>query len=192
MLSLFFASLPKVSFTCLLRSTVIGGVVLGVAMIPGEAFALDFRFTFSGLGNPSTPAAVSGVISGLVDNMNDQKTGLTATIISATNTPVGGWPTFTSVFVGNGLDVSAGVVTGANVSFQNGVNLLLLGNKGDINADLINIVSNDKNYDTNSTSSNSLRFIPYAPPVPGPLPLLGAAFAFRASRQLRRRSKNTV
>jgi hypothetical protein len=160
----------------------------------GSAAALTFNFSFNGPGSPSNPASVTGTVSGLVDNANDQKTGLTATIISSTNTPPGGWGVFTNFLTGNGIDVSNGVVTGASIYWTNSGARLLLGNQGDFSPYLSTTSgSSFVNEDNNNTSSNTLLFILAESPtgVPAPLPLFGAAAAFGWSRRLRRRIKSS-
>jgi hypothetical protein len=196
MLTAAFSRLPKVFLASFLRPAMMSDVVLTTALNAGGAFALDFTFTFSGEGNPTAPSTVTGVISGLVDNMNNQISGITVTITSATNIPAGGWPAFSTYEEGDGFDVSAGAVTGVDILFSEGQNLLYLGNQGGFYSELVYDLSNYFNAAT-SNDSNSLSFTPYTPStpstaVPGPLPLLGAACAFRASRQLRRRFKATA
>ncbi len=194
MLTAAFSRLPKVFLASFLRPAMMSGVVLTTALNAGGAFALDFNFTFSGPGDPTDPSTVTGLISGLVDNMNDQTSGITVTITSATNTPPGGWPTFIYYFYGEGFDVSGGAVTGVNIGFDDGGNLLTLGNQEGLYTLLVDGDESYFNADPSNESSNSLSFTPYTPStaVPGPLPLLGAACAFRASRQLRRRFKATA
>ena len=84
------------------------------------AAALTFNFGFNGDGEPTKPSSVTGTISGLVDNLANQKIGLTAIITSATNTPVGGWPPFSTYWFGNGSTVSNGAVTTADIAFSEG------------------------------------------------------------------------
>jgi hypothetical protein len=194
MLTPALSRLPKVSFASCLRPAMMSGVMLTAALNAGGAFALDFNFTFSGTGSPTNPTSVSGLISGLVDNMNDQTSGITVTITSATNTPVGGWPAFSTYITGEGFDVSAGAITGVNIKFTDGGSNLYLGNQNDWSPQLADASENYNNIDLSPDSSNSLNFTPYTPStaVPGPLPLLGAACAFRASRQLRRHFKATA
>ena len=170
------------------------GVVLTTALNAGGAFALDFNFTYYGTDAfPTSPSTVTGLISGLVDNMNDQTSGITVTITSATNTPAEGWPVFSSYWNGDGFDVSAGAVTGVNIQFREsgGVYRLYLGNQGGFYTELSKNVYDYYNSTTSNLPSNSLSFTP-STAVPGPLPLLGAACAFRASRQLRRRLNATA
>ncbi len=169
------------------------GVMLTAALNAGGAFALDFNFTFSGFGQPTNPSTVTGLISGLVDNVNDQTSGITVTITSATNTPPEGWPAFSTYDEGDGFDVSAGTITGVDIVLYEGEYLLYLGNQGGVYPKLTN---DSSSYFTASdfNDSNAISFTPYTPStaVPGPLPLLGAACAFRASRQLRRRLNATA
>jgi hypothetical protein len=167
------------------------GVMLTAALNAGGALALDFNFTFTGTGAPTSPVTVSGLIRGLVDNMNDQTSGITVTITSATNIPSGGWPSFSNVQFGDGFDVSAGVITGVTARFESNSSSLVLNNQTNPFTQYLFVDSNLINQGPSST----LTFTPVIPSptaVPGPLPLLGAAFAFRASRQLRRRLKATA
>jgi len=130
-----------------------------------------------------------------VDNLNDQTSGLTLTIISATNTPVGGWPIFTSLIGGSGFDVTNGQVTGVDIFYVDPsfTRALQLGNQGNYSPTLGDSNMTSLNSENNSASTNSLVFSPVSSAaVPGPLPLLGAAAAFGWSRQLRRRIKISV
>ena len=166
------------------------GVMLTAALNAGGAFALDFNFTFSGGGAPTNPATVTGLISGLVDNTNNQTSGLTVTITSATNGPVGGFPLFTNYTGYQGIDVSNGIITDSQIFFETNLfNLSLRTGPGNVPS----LDAKDFSF-TNYSSDNSLVFTPAtsSTAVPGPLPLLGAACAFRASRQLRRRFKATA
>jgi len=115
MMTSAFSRLPKLTFASCLRPAMMSGVVLTAALNAGGAFALDFNFTFSGGGSPTNPATVTGLISGLVDNTNNQKSGLTVTITSATNGPAGGVPSFTNYVAFDGLDVSNGIITDINI-----------------------------------------------------------------------------
>jgi len=190
MLTSAFSRLPKLTFASCLRPAVMSGVVPTAAFNAGGAFALDFTFTFSGGGSPTNPATVTGLISGLVDNTNNQTSGLTVTITSATNGPAGGFPLFTNYTGYQGIDVSNGIVTDSQILFETDLfNLSLRTGPGNVS----NLDAKDFSF-VNVGNDNSLVFTPVTPStaVPGPLPLLGAAFAFRASRQLRRRRKATV
>jgi hypothetical protein len=166
MLTSAFPRLLKVSFASFLRPAFMSGVVLTTALNAGGAFALDFNFTFSGgpgSGYPAAPASVSGLISGLVDNMNDQTSGITVTITSATNTPPAGWPAFSTYIAGEGFDVSAGAITGVNIKFTDGGSTLYLGNQGAFSPELR---VDDYSY-TNYSTSETLNFTPLPPPCCG-------------------------
>lgn len=168
-----------------------GAAILAAALATGlnagTASALTFNFSFSGLGNPVSPASVTGTISGLVDNLANQTTGLTATITSATNTPSSGWTIFNNVSEGPGISVFGGQVTSANIVFDQGTQVLWLGNAGISFPELWDSSSNNDNYDTDNSPINSLVFTVQAVPTPGPLPIFGATAAFGFSRRLRRR-----
>jgi hypothetical protein len=171
----------------------VGAALLAACLQAGAASALSFNFSFTGTGNPTSPATVTGIVDGLVDNLNDQKYGLLITITSATNTPSGGWTVFTDYGdgEGEGFDVSGGQVTGVNIVLyaNDRPQKLYLGNQDYHNPFLVSpfpiVISNA---DVNNTTSNSLMFTPASSvSVPGPLPLFGAAAAFGWSRQLKRR-----
>ncbi|MCX5947708.1 MAG: hypothetical protein NTY67_05860 [Cyanobacteria bacterium] len=178
----------------------IGHAAFGVALLisclqAGAASALSFNFSFSGGGNPVTPATVTGIVSGLVDNTLDQTTGLTITILSATNTPPGGWLPFTIYGFSDGFDVSGGQVTGVDIRYtnSNGDELDLANQFSSLYPKLTKTDFSIFNEDIDATSSNSLIFTPVSPgpaSVPGPLPLFGAGAAFGWSRRLRRRIKS--
>ena len=173
-----------------------GAALLVTCLQAGAASALSFNFSFNGIGNPTSPATVTGIVDGLVDNVDNQTTGLSFTITSATNTPTLGWSVF-STYDGTasepGIDVFGGQVTGANTIYENlsdGTQTLYLGAFGFLTE--INTFSpNDQEYFSISDSSSSLVFTPASPAsVPGPLPLFGAGAAFGWSRRLRRRIKS--
>lgn len=166
-----------------------GAAALTACLQAGAASALSFNFTFTGTGIPTGPATVTGTVDGLVDNLNDQKTGLTVTVTSATNSlslPA----TFTDsdYNFGSGFDVSGGQVTGVDIQYiNNGTSgTLQLGNQSGFIPSFRYNIYGLYNFDTSSSSTNSLLFTPVAS-VPGPLPLLGAGAAFGWSRRLRRR-----
>lgn len=117
MLTSAFSRLPKLTFASCLRPAMMSGVVLTAALNAGGAFALDFNVTFSGGGSPTNPSTVTGLISGLVDNTNNQTSGLTVTITSATNGPAGDFPLFTNYIFGEGNDVSNGIITDSFILF---------------------------------------------------------------------------
>ena len=161
----------------------LGSMSLLMGLNAGMASALDFNFTFTGTGTPTSPATVSGLITGLVDNLPDQK-NVTISITSATNSPGLGWPTFRASdwFDGDGFDVSNGEITGVDVNYISGDEYLYLGNQGQYALQLTDF---DVDNQDNNSEVNSLVFTP----VPGPLPIIGAAVALRTTRQLRRRCK---
>ena len=175
-----------------------GAALLMTCLQAGAASALSFNFSFTGTGVPTSPATVTGIVDGLVDNVDNQTTGLTFTITSATNTPTIGWSTFSTYLLGSGIDVFGGIVTGVDVAFQNtidGGQVLGLGNEGNYFPVLTSFSASDSsiyhNFSPDNTSSNTLLFTPASPAsVPGPLPLFGAGAAFGWSRRLRRRIKS--
>ncbi|MEB3259270.1 MAG: hypothetical protein VKP63_01430 [Cyanobacteriota bacterium] len=166
-------------------SWALGSAGLLVGLNAGMASALDFNFTFSGNGNPTDPAVVSGLITGLVDNVSNQK-NVTISITSATNSPAGGWPTFTgSNWVSeDGFDVVGGLITEVDVKYINGDSQLYLGNYPGSQV-YPELYYDAPNFPTNVNYNRNVQFTP----VPGPLPIIGAAVAFRTTRQLRRRCK---
>jgi hypothetical protein len=175
------------------RNATLLGATLATCLNAGMASAIDFTFTFSGEGVPTSPTTVTGLISGLLDNTNDQKTGFTATITSSTHTPSGGWPVFTWISdgasPGTGIDVSGGIVTYAD---------LKLGMPGtdsqlDLRTSNTSRLVNFRLSLDHKSSIAPLVFTPLSNPsptaVPGPLPLFGAAAALGWSRRLRRRCR---
>ncbi len=85
------------------------------------SFSFSFSFSFSGYSsynNPSNPTAVTGLVEGLIDNLDNQTSGITITIITATNGPSGGWPQFQTYKEGPGFDISSGNVTGIDILFS--------------------------------------------------------------------------
>lgn len=180
----------------MLGRAAVGAGLLATCLQAGAASALSFNFTFSGGGNPASPTTVTGVVSGLVDNTSNQKSGLTVTISSATNTPSGGWSSFSdpNYIAGDGFDVFGGVVTGVDIGYINGIQAFDLGNQNNFLPSLLEPDPsglNVYNRDFNNASNNSLVFTPVGGPspaaAPGPLPLFGAAAAFGWGRRLRRR-----
>jgi hypothetical protein len=136
----------------------VGAALLASCLQAGAASALSFTFTYTGSGTPISPATVTGIVDGLVDNLNGQTTGLTLTITSSTNTPSGGWNIFNQYSLGSGFNVSGGQIQSVSIEYQNSsfTQSLLLGNAGDISPQLYDSISGKENYDNNSTSANSL------------------------------------
>jgi hypothetical protein len=182
---------PFVTAKRLLGRTLIGASLLVAGLQAGAASALSFNFEFSGFGYPTNPATVTGSVDGLIDNLNNQTTGLMVTIISATNGPSNIVFTDANYDLGDGFDVASGQVTGVNIKWTSGVLRLYLGNQGDFGPQYTNF--NFNNADFQPSSSNSLVFTPSSQePVPGALPIFGAGAAFGWSRRLRRRIKTTI
>jgi len=107
------------------RIAPLAGVTLAACLNAGTASALEFTFTFSGTGSPTSPATVTGLISGLLDNTNDQKIALTATTTSATTTPAEGWPVY-QTGSGTGIDVSGGLITYSDLQSNDSSTLSVL------------------------------------------------------------------
>ena len=173
----------------------LGRAALGAALMvgclhAGAASALSFDFSFTGIGSPSNSGTVTGTIDGLVDNLNHQVSGLTLTIASATNGPVGTTYTDLNFVTGTGFDVSGGQLTGADAKYLNGNLVLELANLRN-SAGYYESVGGGSSFN-NVDFNNTLVFSPIAGPasVPGPLPLFGAGAAFGWSRRLRRRIKS--
>ena len=178
----------------LLGRAAVGAALMVSCLHAGAASALSFNFSFSGIGTPSSPTTVTGIVDGLVDNVDNQTSGLTFTITSATNTPTLGWSTFSNYVSGEGIDVSGGQVTGADVAYANNFDVgqfLSLGNQLGFGPELDDGSFN--NTEPDNSLWNSLSFTPASPAsVPGPLPLFGAGAAFGWSRRLRRKIKATT
>lgn len=156
--------------------TAFGAAALMACLEAGAASALSFNFSFSGNGTPNSPATVTGTIDGLVDNQNNQKTGLTATVTSATNS--GSLPDILTIIAnaGDGIDVSGGQVTDANIKFFGSNNILELSTYS-ANGIVNFYGDNSGNFGngTTSTSSSVLVFTPVSSgsaSVPGPCPSL--------------------
>ena len=162
----------------------------------GVASALTFNFSFEGFGIPDHLATVTGIVEGLVDNQNS---GLTVTITSATNGPIGSVFTDADYISGDGFGVASGQVTGVNIHYDNfnfiaGLRLFL-GNQGVFSPEYSDSFLQFFNADLNSLADNTLVFAPSSPgpaSVPGPLPIFGAGAAFGWSRRLRRPIKTPV
>ena len=189
--------MPQILNKAFCASLITATAVLGLNA--GGAAALDFNFSFSTTtgttSTPTNPATVTGIISGLIDNSIRQTSGLTVTILSATNAPAGGWPTFTSVSSGgSGIWVSNGQVTSANLIFRNGDSYLEFGTVN--NPDNRNYyplldyfgTTYVSNAGSSGPSTSNLTFTPVSQ-APSPLPIMGAGAAFGWSRRLRRRIK---
>lgn len=158
----------------------------------GAASALSFNFSFSGNGTPNTPSTVTGTVDGLVDNLNDQKAGLTVTVISTTNGPSPITFTYADYLAGDGFDVAGGQIGDVDILYTNpSAVILTLANHANPNSLTPDYTDTLSFGNSNSNASSSvLVFTPVAPAsVPGPLPLLGAGAAFGWSRRLRRRIK---
>ena len=204
-------SIPKkIMFHFVSRRGALCASLLVTCLQAGAASALSFNFTFSGPGAPTSPATVTGIVDGLLDNLTNQTAGLSITITSATNTPPGGWPVFTYIY-GDGFDVLNGQVTSvyiyaddAGLSNPNGgaefpsyLALSTLG-RSQLTNPLRGVTNEDcglfNQYCTGWTggSSTGLVFTPVsdAAAAPGPLPIFGAAAAFGFSRKLRKHIKS--
>lgn len=158
--------------------------LVAIASLSSPAKALDFNWRFSlQTGSPTTSGTVTGTISGLSDNTPDQTAGFTVTVTSAPNTPPGGWLNDWTFVGGPGFTVAGGQITLYDAFFDNS-----LGNRLDLGS--------------STQFSNFLADNPFGPvffnlgegpgttffsPVPGPLPVLGAASAFGWSRRMRQR-----
>ena len=180
------------------RGTV-GAALLATCLQAGAASALSFNFSFTGTGFPASPATVTGTVEGLVDNLSNQISGVTVTVTGATNS--GSLPavfTDANSSIGDGFDVSGGQVTGVDISYYNFLTDLtfsLANNNQNGSRNEYTDLSSFGNEEADGSPTNSLRFTPINPPsapVPGPLPLFGAAATFGWSRQLRRRIKTSV
>lgn len=144
----------------------VGAALLAACLQAGAASALSFNFSFTGTGNPISPATLTGIVDGLVDNLNDQKYGLSITIASATNKLPGGWAVLNNFVLGERFDVSGGQVTGVNIYLveNNEFQELYPGNQDDNNLILVDSLSQIFNTDLNSTMANSLVFTPASSP----------------------------
>jgi hypothetical protein len=192
-------------------------VAFGIAAsFSTKAEALEFIFKFSGQGYPTTPSSVTGIVSGLLDNTNHQKSNLRFDIISATNTPswgfltyppAGGWPIFQTDYqatvFGSGIDVQAGSIVNSDIALFVHLPLCTLWNCrtqyllnlgpaffGGYRLYAGNSVWIETNY--SEASDPTKIFIPKNPglltsPVPGPVPIFGAMAAYKFARRIKRR-----
>jgi hypothetical protein len=80
-------------------------------------------------------------VDGLIDNTNNQTSGLTVTITSATNGLSGTIFTDANYNSGEGFDVAAGQVTGVNIVYIIGRTELFLGNQGQYPRNIANSTS---------------------------------------------------
>ena len=111
-------------------------LLLGASTVFGCSIAKALTFSWSWTPDsftPSTPTGnVTGTISGLLDNQNNQTNGV-VTITSSPTTPVNGWGPWTyagsSDFLGitGGFNVANGVVTAYDAYYQNGPQDLFFG-----------------------------------------------------------------
>jgi hypothetical protein len=185
------------------------GVATSSLLAPQSASALDFTFSFGGVGG------VQGIIEGLVTGANLCDSSQPACVVKVTNSGGTGAPAGPYIKVTSparpGFTVSAGgqiasadwigTVTGINAPGEQLLSLFLgpnpcggptpicqvgfvgggdLGNSGDPQAGYFK-------------EGTDLKFDAVKPPassVPGPLPLFGAAAAFGYSRKLRKRIKS--
>jgi hypothetical protein len=121
------ACFPLNIFPC--RSHVLSRQSDCSAALSGPASALlDFNFSFLGIGFPIDPAAVMGIVDGLVDNVNDQNDGVIVTIASATNGPEDTIFTFADYLAGQGFDVASGQITNVDIGSLKSPYNLYLGN----------------------------------------------------------------
>lgn len=157
----------------------------------GAASALSFNFSFSGGGFPTDPATVTGSVDGLIDNLNNQTTGLTVTITSATNGPSGTVFTDANYISGEGFDVASGQVTGVNIFYMFENLRLSLQNQGGILPPFYDDFAEDFiNEGDNSSPANSLVFTPSDPAPPALQPGAGAGVRAMETRPMRIASVN--
>jgi hypothetical protein len=133
--------LPSVAAKRFLGRAVVGASQLAACLQAGAASALSFNLSFTGTGFPDSPATVTGIVDGLIDNTNNQTSGLTVTITSATNGLSGTIFTDANYNSGEGFDVAAGQVTGVNIVYIIGRTELFLGNQGQYPRNIANSTS---------------------------------------------------
>ena len=159
------------------------------ASLPANALTFNWSWDLN-LGSPSSSGTVQGTISGLVDDQANQISGVVVEVLSAPNTPPGGWsgPWVFEAGSGLGFAVLGGFVTVYDGKFTNSsLDDLFFGNCSNWCPQLAN---SDESLN-NGSNPGSITFfnVPEPDPVPGPLPLLGAGAAFGWSRRIRRRLK---
>jgi hypothetical protein len=198
----------------LLKSSVVAlGVATGSLLAPQAASALDFNFIITGFSNPSK--SVSGMITNLVDNTQNQKCDTLASCTVMVNSNSTGAPNVTYDYSsGTGFDVTSGFITYAFWSGSptgGGSQNDPLGASLGLFPDCISVTTgNPVNppqgdpvtcqgnlvYNTGTTLVRVDGGSSFSPkPVPGPLPIFGAAAALGWSRRLKKRivdGNNTV
>jgi hypothetical protein len=165
--------------------------VIALTSFTAPAKALSFNWQFSNVdGGPdvSNGGIVKGTISGLLDNTPNQKTGLTVTVTSAPNAPLGGWLNdwtyqASSPFSSDtGFSVINGMVASGEASFRNSL------------GDYLVFRNDSPELSRTGSFGNSgvegVAYTPQIPSVPGPLPILGAASALGWSRKVRNRLRS--
>lgn len=172
---------PKLAKPLLLSA---GVSILSFLATP--ALALDFNFSFT--NDPSygnVPGTVAGRIQGLVDNMTSPATGVFIDSAPAA-LGFGSLPvdvlTFYNTIESNSFTVASGQVVGLDfyASTNYDIPWFWLNHIG------INYLGNPSNNNINVWNQGGFGGITFTP-VPAPLPIFGAAFAYRASRKIRRR-----
>ena len=168
-------------------------VALGVAtaslLAPQAASALDFNFSFGG---------VEGLFSGLADNTANQIAGVTVSVTNngGTSAPLGTY-SFNSFLGRTGFVVASGSVTESSQwlglsspggTFTPGAWIINFApsNIPPSSGDLV-LLGGDGIGDIQGKPITFTAAGQPPQPVPGPLPLFGAAAAFRFSRKLRDR-----
>jgi hypothetical protein len=164
--------------------------VIALTSFTASAKALTFNWQFNNtLGSPVAGGVVTGTISGLLDNTPNQTTGLTVGVISAPNTPPGGWAPDWAYTMGSGFSVANGVITAYSVNFtSSSSDDLYLGDN--ITGYYPQLVNSKFTYTNYTYDTNAVTFTPQVAAVPGPLPILGAASALGWSRRVRSRLRN--
>lgn len=162
-------------------------IAVSLLVVPQPARALDFGFGFDG---------VEGVITGLVDNTDNQQPGSVVLLKNSLGFPAG-WPAGFAVTIGGrGFSVRNGLMTSASYSMiVYGFPPLPGGATGLIFEDYPQVVVGTLFWKFSrlfySDQNGPVVFTPLSSPalVPGPLPLLGAVAAFAFSNRLRKRSR---
>jgi hypothetical protein len=169
------------------------GVATGSLLAPQAASALDFTFSFGGVGG------VEGLISGLVDNTNSQVCDSPSSCVVSVSNPglSGAAPgVYTYSPVQSGFDVQDGQII---VAWWGGLiidpidpgsqSYLVFQQAGTDSVGILGTICGLCSI--SRPVQGPITFSADVPSIPGPLPLFGAAAAFGFSRKLRNRIKVT-
>ena len=151
-----------------------------------NAFIINWSWT-PNYYNPGGTGDVTGTITGLVDDLADQKNGV-VTVTSAPSTPPGGWGPWSYVR-GSGFSIFGGQVTAYDAVYgdSSGFQVLSFGN-GSINYPEILLANTSGAIDIEyslRTSAGTPTVTTTFEAVPVPLPILGIPAVLFYARKLK-------